>query len=171
MKLILGGEVIFEKELDYSTLQSAKERVIKEKAEDNFEITDERVALGLAGEFLVASKVRELGLKVIHVNSSAPVDLIVSELHIPIEVKVARKGYTKNEWNGEERLSECYPFNLDNDFSHLVIIWLVERNEFYIVPTAHLKSGVNRIYPNAKRWQEYRENWKLLTTTRFISET
>jgi len=114
--------------------------------------------LGILGEWVVQQKLLFLGIDYIIPTYSSPYDIILTQARKFIEVKTAQQGFTKV---GAYRTAS-YAFNLKSKRADYLILWAVDINTFYIMSTNQLCIGVNRVYPNAKRWKQAENNWQRL---------
>ena len=114
--------------------------------------------LGALAEVRVWEYLRDIGIESTIVSLCSPaikgVDIVLSN-GTTIEVKAARTSYNTNG-------TENYSFGARKTPADFIIVLASDYDDFYIIPRSFINPGVNRIYPNAARWQYVRNNWELL---------
>jgi|GEM_PF-4986397 len=111
--------------------------------------------LGELGELIVAEKLKSLGIDTIRLFTNSASDFLLTKSRKLLEVKTARKGYNTT--------TECFAFQVHRNISQYIIIWAVDIDKFFVLDKKQVKLGVNRIYPNAKKWLNAEGNWCILT--------
>jgi hypothetical protein len=145
----------------------------KETILDTLSVTD----IGMLGELKVWVKLKELGytgqLFTFSESRHSGCDIILTG-GTTLEVKSSNR---RTEWNmykskeAEFRVNKVYAFNVKATTADFVIVYikyipvrLDEKEEeiFYICPTRMLNKGVNKIYPDARKWLFLKNNWELI---------